>query len=129
MGKLTIGREVAGITGYGLFHLHLLVDMIGALFDFGSAGFRDLRDMLLPQIIRRAAVAEGAGSALRGYSDGDVRVHREAPWFHGISADVEQPGGAAHPPVPSGIEVMRGKHFLPARPYQVKQLATVSLGR
>lgn len=93
VGKPTIGREVAGITGYRLFHLHLLVDMIGALFDFGSAGFRDLRDMLLPQIIRRAAVAEGpealSGVILTMMFESTVN----GPWYHGISADVEQAGG------------------------------------
>ena len=94
VGKLTIGREVAGITGYRLFHLHLLADMIGALFDFGSAGFRDLRDMLLPQIIRRAAVAAGGPEALSGVI---LTMMFEStvngPWFHGIFADVEQAGG------------------------------------
>ena len=95
VGKLTVGREVARITGYRLFHLHLLVDMIGALFDFGSAGFRDLRDALLPQIIRRAAAATGAealsGLILTMMFESTV----SGSWFHGITADVEQAGGRA----------------------------------
>ena len=102
----------------------LLVDMIGALFDFGSAGFRDLRDMLLLQITGVCATVQGdlcgrplSAAGLRGSRLGHRHYRAQS-----------EGGGAAHPPVPSGMEVMRGKHFLPARPYQVKQLATVSLG-
>lgn len=39
VGKLTIGRELAKLTGFRLFHNHLTVDAIMAVFDFGRESF------------------------------------------------------------------------------------------
>lgn len=36
VGKLTVARELAHLTGYKLFHNHLTVDLVGSLFAFGS---------------------------------------------------------------------------------------------
>src|ERR1700751_4193719 len=35
-GKLTIARELATLTGFALFHNHLVVDAVAAAFPFGS---------------------------------------------------------------------------------------------
>jgi len=43
-GKLTVARELAGLTGLPLFHNHLVVDAVGAVFPFGSAPFVRLRE-------------------------------------------------------------------------------------
>lgn len=43
-GKHTIGRAVADRLGWPLFHNHLAVDLALALFEFGSPGFRRLRE-------------------------------------------------------------------------------------
>jgi len=43
-GKLTTGRALASITGFALFHNHLVVDTLLAVFPFGSAPFVRLRD-------------------------------------------------------------------------------------
>ncbi|HEY0966588.1 MAG TPA: AAA family ATPase [Opitutaceae bacterium] len=45
-GKLTIAREVARRTGLRLFHNHLIVDAVKAVYDFGTPGFVALRDEL-----------------------------------------------------------------------------------
>ena len=38
-GKLTIARELATLTGFALFHNHLVVDAVAAVFPFGSDQF------------------------------------------------------------------------------------------
>ena len=43
-GKLTIGRALADLTGFALFHNHLVVDALCAVFPFGSDPFRRLRE-------------------------------------------------------------------------------------
>lgn len=45
-GKLTIARELAGLTGYPLFHNHLIVNATLAVYPFGTPGFIALRDQL-----------------------------------------------------------------------------------
>ena len=55
VGKLTVARELANLTGFRLFHNHLTVDLVSALFPFGSEPF-----ILLREQIWLAAFAEAA---------------------------------------------------------------------
>ncbi|HVQ39465.1 MAG TPA: AAA family ATPase [Pyrinomonadaceae bacterium] len=56
VGKLTVAREVARLTGWRLFHNHLTVDLAGSLFDFGTEPF-----ILLREKIWLAAFSAAAG--------------------------------------------------------------------
>lgn len=55
VGKLTVARELATLTGFRLFHNHLTVDLVSSLFSFGSEPF-----ILLREQIWLAAFAEAA---------------------------------------------------------------------
>lgn len=44
VGKLTVARELASLTGFRLFHNHLTVDLVSSLFPFGSEPFIKLRE-------------------------------------------------------------------------------------
>jgi hypothetical protein len=55
VGKLTVARELAGLTGFALFHNHLTVDLVSSLFAFGTPAFVSLREH-----IWLAAFAEAA---------------------------------------------------------------------
>ena len=55
VGKLTVARELARLTGYRLFHNHLTVDLVGSVFEFGSRPFADLREMIWLAVFSRAA--------------------------------------------------------------------------
>jgi len=57
-GKLTVGRELARLTGYRLFHNHLVVDAVTAVFDFGSESFVRLREETWLSVFREAALRE-----------------------------------------------------------------------
>jgi chloramphenicol 3-O-phosphotransferase len=59
VGKLTVARELARLTGFPLFHNHLTVDLVGSLFAFGTAPFISLREE-----IWLAAFAEAARNEL-----------------------------------------------------------------
>jgi hypothetical protein len=54
-GKLTIGRQLAVLTGFKLFHNHLVVDTLLSVFEFGSPAFVDLREALWLSVFERAA--------------------------------------------------------------------------
>ena len=56
-GKLTIGRMVADRTGLSLFHNHLIVDAVAAVFPFGSEQFVQLRERFWLDTISAAAHA------------------------------------------------------------------------
>jgi hypothetical protein len=54
-GKLTVAKEVAARTGYALFHNHLVVDALLAVFRFGSPEFVRLREQFWIDTIGAAA--------------------------------------------------------------------------
>lgn len=54
-GKLTVARELSRLTGLRLFHNHLIVDAVLAVYDFGTAGFIALRDELWRAAFARIA--------------------------------------------------------------------------
>ncbi|MBN9539607.1 MAG: shikimate kinase, partial [Alphaproteobacteria bacterium] len=56
-GKLTIARLVAERTGLPLFHNHLIVDAVAAVFPFGSKAFVMLRERFWLETISTAAEA------------------------------------------------------------------------
>lgn len=56
-GKLTIGRIVSERTGIPLFHNHLIVDAVGAVFPFGSPEFIRLRQQFWLETISAAAIS------------------------------------------------------------------------
>lgn len=55
VGKLTVARALGGLTGYPVFHNHLIVDAVGAVFPFGSASFVELRERFWLDVFREAA--------------------------------------------------------------------------
>ena len=55
VGKLTVARELAELTGFKLFHNHLTVDLVCSLFPFGSASFVELREEIWLAAFRQAA--------------------------------------------------------------------------
>ncbi len=55
VGKLTVARELARLTGFKVFHNHLSIDCIEPIFDFGTPSF-----FKLVELIRVETVAEAA---------------------------------------------------------------------
>ena len=56
-GKLTIAKELATLTGFALFHNHLVVDAVAAVFPFGSERFVKLREQFWLAMFHEAAEA------------------------------------------------------------------------
>ena len=54
VGKLTVAREVAALTGGRLFHNHLAVNLALSVFAFGSPGFVEVREQVWMAVFRRA---------------------------------------------------------------------------
>ena len=61
VGKLTVGRELAGLTGYKLFHNHLSVDWLVSVFEFGSPPFVQLRESIWLSVFEQAQEAKMPG--------------------------------------------------------------------
>jgi SpoU rRNA methylase family enzyme len=55
VGKLTVARELAKLTDFGVFHNHLTVDLLTSVFDFGTVPFIDLRERIWLDVFSTAA--------------------------------------------------------------------------
>src|ERR1700691_3895470 len=60
-GKLTVAVELVAITGYKLFHNHLVVDLLLSVFEFGSPEFVTLREEFWLSIFDQACRSELPG--------------------------------------------------------------------
>jgi len=54
-GKLTVAKELEQITGYKLFHNHLVVDLLLSTFAFGSEPFVELREQIWLSFFEQAS--------------------------------------------------------------------------
>ena len=55
VGKLTVGRELAKITGFKLFHNHLTTDLVSSIFPFGHRVHSQLMEKIRLEVIETAA--------------------------------------------------------------------------
>lgn len=61
VGKLTVARELAALTGFKLFHNHLTVDLVTSVFEFGSEPFVELREKIWLEVFSEAVKAHLTG--------------------------------------------------------------------
>jgi chloramphenicol 3-O-phosphotransferase len=59
-GKLTTARQLSELTGYPVFHNHLVVDLLTTMFPFGSEPFVLLREQFWLAVFAQAASNDGS---------------------------------------------------------------------
>ena len=91
VGKLSVARELATLTGFRLFHNHLTVDLVGSLFPFGSEPFVNLREQIWLVAFQEAA----RNDVSLIFTFNPERTVRESFIPETIKA-VESAGGEAH---------------------------------
>jgi len=73
VGKLTVARELANLTGFKLFHNHLAVDLVSSVFEFGSEPFVELREKIWLAVFSEAAASDLSGLIFTFAFDRTVR--------------------------------------------------------
>jgi hypothetical protein len=73
VGKLTVARELAKLTGFKVFHNHLAVDLVESLFEFGSEPFVELRERIWLTVFAQAVSANLDGLIFTFAFDRTVR--------------------------------------------------------
>jgi len=61
VGKLTIAKEIARLTGFKVFHAHLTVDLVAAIFPRGTPSYRKLLWDIRYAVFAEAAQANSDG--------------------------------------------------------------------
>ena len=94
VGKMTVGQEIAKLTGYKLLHNHMTIDLVTEFFDFGSPQF----SRLVPAF-RQMLVAEAAASDLVGLIFTFVWAfdnEDDKQFLDGLRASVTEHGGTTY---------------------------------
>jgi hypothetical protein len=73
VGKLTVAKELSALTGYKLFHNHLVVDLLLSVFPFGSPQFVDLRESIWLSVFDQAGRAGLPGLIFTFAAENTVR--------------------------------------------------------
>ena len=61
VGKMTVGQELAKITGLRLFHNHMSIELSLKLFDFGTPEFRALNETIRKTVFEQFAAGDLPG--------------------------------------------------------------------
>ena len=61
VGKMSVGIQVAKITGFKLFHNHMSIDLLLNFFEFGSPKFNKLNNEFRRRIFEEVATSELSG--------------------------------------------------------------------
>lgn len=61
VGKMTVGQELAKITGLRLFHNHMSIELALKLFDFGTPEYRTLNETVRKTVFEQFAVGDLPG--------------------------------------------------------------------
>jgi hypothetical protein len=93
VGKLTIAREVAGLTGGRLFHNHLAVNLALSVYDFGTPGFIALREQVWNDVFRRVLADRLPLLIFTFNPENTVSQH----YIDGLFAEVAAAGGEVVP--------------------------------
>ncbi|MEO0895520.1 MAG: AAA family ATPase [Bacteroidota bacterium] len=78
VGKMTIGQELAKLTGMKLFYNHMSLELTHQFFDWGTAHFRRLDDNIRFAIFKEIADSELAGlifTMVWDYADPDDEAY------------------------------------------------------
>ena len=93
VGKLSVGRELAALTGYGLFHNHLTIDLVHSVFEFATPAFCDLREGIWLDVLGRAADEDVPGVIFTLVFEPTL-----LPGFYDrLRERIENAGGTLHP--------------------------------
>jgi hypothetical protein len=72
-GKLTVAQELVAVTGYKLFHNHLVVDLLLSVFEFGSPEFVALREQFWLSVFDQACRSKLSGMIFTFNPESTVR--------------------------------------------------------
>ncbi len=61
VGKMTVGQELAKITGLRLFHNHMSIELALRLFDFGTPAYRALNETIRKTVFEQFATGDLPG--------------------------------------------------------------------
>ena len=67
VGKMTVGQELATLTGLKLFHNHMTIDLVSLIFDYSTKEAKRLVSLFRNKIFEEVSKSDLSGMILRIY--------------------------------------------------------------
>lgn len=82
VGKMTVGQELAKITGYKLFHNHMTIEMVRLLFDYDKEVFRKMNSVIRYEVLKEFAKSNQKGIIFTACFDFGLYIEEEKAEYH-----------------------------------------------
>lgn len=69
VGKMTVGQELAKITGYKLLYNHMTIEMVRLIFDYNKEAYRRMNSIIRYEIFKEFAKSNQKGIIFTGCFD------------------------------------------------------------
>ena len=69
VGKMTVGQELARITGYKLLYNHMTIEMVREIFDYDKTSFREINSIIRYEIFKEFSKSNEKGIIFTGCFD------------------------------------------------------------
>ena len=69
VGKMTVGQELARITGYKLLYNHMTIEMVREIFDYDKTSFRKINSIIRYEIFKEFSKSNEKGIIFTGCFD------------------------------------------------------------
>lgn len=69
VGKMTVGQELAKLTGYKLFHNHMTIEMVRLIFDYDRDAYRRMNQLIRYEVFKEFAKSNEKGIIFTGCFD------------------------------------------------------------
>lgn len=69
VGKMTVGQELAKITGYKLFHNHMTIEMVRLIFDYSKESYRRMNQLIRYEVLKEFSKSNEKGIIVTGCFD------------------------------------------------------------
>ena len=69
VGKMTVGQELAKLTGYKLFYNHMTIEMVRLIFDYDKKSYQKMNQLIRYEIFKEFAKSNEKGIIFTGCFD------------------------------------------------------------
>ena len=69
VGKMTVGQELAKLTGYKLFYNHMTIEMVRLIFDYDKKAYQRMNQLIRYEVFKEFAKSNENGIIFTGCFD------------------------------------------------------------
>lgn len=77
VGKMTVGQELAKITGYKLLYNHMTIEMVRLIFDYDKEAFRKMNSIIRYEIFKEFSKSNEKVLSLQDVSISEITLKKK----------------------------------------------------